>query len=94
MLNNRLAKYPGLRLHDLNYNDIEELARHKLKPFPTIAITPSQVATRAEGVFLWAAVTLQSIIVDLNDGMSAGDAAEIFNEMLRELEEMFADMLD
>jgi hypothetical protein len=59
----RLRKFPSIRMQDLNQMDIELLVRQKLTPCGTkLASFIGEVTERAEGIFLWAALTCASLI--------------------------------
>jgi hypothetical protein len=59
----RLQKSPSIRMQDLNQMDIELLVRQKLEPYGTkLTSFIGDVTRRAEGIFLWAALTCASLI--------------------------------
>jgi hypothetical protein len=66
-----LKSFPTLRLQDLNERDISKFVWDRLRPYED-ALTEqltSQLICRAEGVFLWAALVVRSMI----SGCLAGD---------------------
>jgi hypothetical protein len=86
----RLQKFPSIRMQDLNQMDIELLVRQKLNPWLTSFI--GDVTRRAEGIFLWAALTCASLI----SGYMAHDDEAMLTRRLNEtpsgLRELFNHM--
>jgi hypothetical protein len=89
----RLQKFPSIRMQDLNQMDIESLVRQKLDPCGTkLTRFIEDVTRRAEGIFLWAALTCASLI----SGYTAHDDEAMLTRRLNEtpsgLRELFGHM--
>jgi hypothetical protein len=89
----RLQRFPSIRMQDLNQMDIELLVRQKLNPCGTkLTSFIGEVTRRAEGVFLWAALTCASLI----SGYAAHDDEAMLTRRLNEtpsgLRELFSHM--
>ncbi|KAM0713978.1 hypothetical protein Q7P37_010942 [Cladosporium fusiforme] len=77
----RLRHFPSLRLQDLNYQDIKTFAKAQ---FATLGDSSDRrkliddVAVRAEGIFLWAALVCKSLI----SGHDANDDEKMLQQRL------------
>lgn len=87
LLQKRLSIYPRLRLQDLNMGDLELYARDHVK-LPDGYIMEQDgseviysLVDKAEGVFLWLVLAINSI----NRGAEYGDTTAIFQERIRHL---------
>jgi hypothetical protein len=69
-LQTKLSLYPSIRLENLNYKDIQEFVASKFQAHqcPYLDMV-DQVARRAEGIFLWAALVSKDFV----DGYAAHD---------------------
>lgn len=96
-LTRQLGSFPSLRLQDLNYNDIESFVQGQLGPFEDAFDDPWQfsymireVSSRAEGIFLWAALVCNSLV----SGFESKDDANMIRQRLETmpsgLEALFA----
>ena len=91
----KLENFPTLRLQDLNRRDISHFVRDKLRSYEDILTERliSDLISRAEGVFLWAALVLRSMI----SGCLAGDDAATLSSRLdatpKELAQLFEQLL-
>lgn len=100
LLPQRLEQYPQLRVQDLTVQDIREYIEVQLQQAFRIGSKPkhpcrdltSVVCRKAEGVFLWAVLAVQSLI----RGIQLGDDDDVLFERLaalpRELEGLYLDM--
>ncbi|KAI0552442.1 hypothetical protein F4679DRAFT_89292 [Xylaria curta] len=94
---NRLWGLKRLRLQDLNRGDIEHFVRGSLAKTQLnqqeCTDLAEEIVERAEGVFLWASLTTQSLL----KGIMAGDDGEIIKKRLDSLpgdmEQLFSRML-
>jgi hypothetical protein len=89
----RLQRFPSIRMQNLNQMDIELLVRQKLTPCGTkLTSCIEDVTRRAEGIFLWAALTCASLI----SGYTAHDDEAMLMRRLNEtpsgLRELFNHM--
>ncbi|KAI7218812.1 hypothetical protein KC333_g3373 [Hortaea werneckii] len=66
-LENRLCRYDHLSMDDLNYKAIRTYAQDKLSPVTDAKTFSQDIASRSEGVFLWAVLTTQSLIYGASD---------------------------
>lgn len=65
----RLANLQAVSLQDLNYHDIAKYAKSQLKPHgESRTRLVSDVAMRAEGVFLWAVLVCKSLVSGIEAG--------------------------
>jgi hypothetical protein len=59
----RLSVCPSISMHDLNRTDIETLVQQKLEPLgSSLTSLIEEVAERAEGIVLWAALVCNSLL--------------------------------
>ncbi|KAK3719446.1 hypothetical protein LTR37_004304 [Vermiconidia calcicola] len=97
----KLAHFPRMQLHDLNYRDISEFVLQKLpdKKFSTISEYAAaklrvSIAEKAEGVFLWAALVTAAVL----RGAKAEDEEKMLFERIerapQELNDLFHEMLN
>jgi hypothetical protein len=76
---NKLERFPSISLQDLNYHDIQRYVAKQLEsPGNTQVDLIWDVTRRAEGVFLWAVLVCQSLVV----GLDAGDDKETMKQRL------------
>ncbi|EXJ92044.1 hypothetical protein A1O3_00594 [Capronia epimyces CBS 606.96] len=84
---------PSFQLQDLNYNDIMIACRHRLQGTRAIRFA-GEIATRAEGVFLWAHMVAE----DLRNAADHGDDEEDLNRRVqqspREMHDLFTHLLE
>ncbi|KAK6836868.1 hypothetical protein PG987_007363 [Apiospora arundinis] len=97
-LSNRLSSCKTLRLQDLNSSDIKRFIRLKLSKLevnhiPRLQSIQDDLAWRAQGVFLWAALVTKSLV----QGVAAGDDEDILLKRIKStpqgLDELFKSML-
>ncbi|KAK8859145.1 hypothetical protein PGQ11_009879 [Apiospora arundinis] len=97
-LSNRLSSCKTLRLQDLNFPDIKRFVQLKLSKLEVNHILrlhhiQYDLARRAQGVFLWAALVTKSLV----QGVAAGDDEDILLERIEStpqgLDELFKSML-
>ena len=99
-LRERLARCPHLRVQDLNERDIGAFVYAKMESLSQsnsgsgeIAELRRSVVSRAEGVFLWAALVTQSV----TRGHRAGDDIDVLKKRLeylpKDLVDLFANMV-
>ncbi|KAK7993321.1 CRAL-TRIO domain-containing protein [Apiospora arundinis] len=97
-LSNRLSSCKTLRLQDLNFPDIKRFVQLKLSKveinhIPRLHNIHDDLAGRAQGVFLWAALVTKSLV----QGAAAGDDEEILLKRIEStpqgLDELFKSML-
>ncbi|KAK6859128.1 hypothetical protein PG995_004981 [Apiospora arundinis] len=97
-LSNRLSSCKTLRLQDLNFPDIKRFVQLKLSKvevnhIPRLHNIQDDLAWRAQGVFLWAALVTKSLV----QGVAAGDDEEILWKRIEStpqgLDELFKSML-
>ncbi|KAI7283702.1 hypothetical protein KC345_g2791 [Hortaea werneckii] len=79
-LANRLCKYDHLSMEDLNFEPIRTYAQDKLSPITDAKAFSREIASRSEGVFLWAVLTTQSLVY------GAVDCSEDVDMLHRRLE--------
>lgn len=89
---------PKLRLQDLTYNDMRDMARLKMvveleeAEFSLTNIQleelSDKIASRAEGVFLWAAVAIKALTTGIRDCEEYKALYEDVNELPSEMEEL------
>jgi len=98
-LTRQLGSFPYLRLQDLNYDDTRSFVHGEFEPYEDVIgnswqffETVQQVSSRAEGIFLWAALVCKSLV----SGYESQDDAEILKRRLEAipsgLEALFASM--
>ncbi|KAM0704720.1 hypothetical protein Q7P35_007506 [Cladosporium inversicolor] len=90
----RLSSYPSLSLQQLNEPDIKTYVQGKLQPYGGLQSNFAHtVVERAEGVFLWAALVVTSLI----SGFIAGDEQQLLQTRLlavpTELNDLLTQML-
>ena len=96
-LTRQLACFPSLRLQDLNYGDIESFVHGQLKSYENVYGDPwrfreviRDVSSRAEGIFLWAALVCKSLV----SGFESKDDTNMIRQRLETmpagLEALFA----
>jgi hypothetical protein len=90
----RLSSYPGLSLQQLNELDIRRYVQGKLQPYGDLqSVFTQTIVKRAQGVFLWAALVVTSII----SGFIAGDGQQLLQTRLltvpTELDDLLTQML-
>jgi hypothetical protein len=91
----KLKSVPTLRLQDLNKRDISKFVWGRLRPYED-ALTEeliSQLIDRAEGVFLWAALVVRSIISGCLAGDDAATLLSRLNATPTELVALFEQLL-
>jgi hypothetical protein len=91
----RLKSFPTLRLQDLNYEDISkfvwnEVQRHDVDLSTGII---HEIIDRAEGVFLWAVLVVNSMISGCRDNHDAAMLQSRLDETPIELDALFAQLL-
>ncbi|KAK5459592.1 hypothetical protein LTS15_003721 [Exophiala xenobiotica] len=88
-----LRRYPSLRLQDFNFGDIENHCRTRLDGTGAVVYADT-IASRAEGVFLWAYLVAE----DLRTAVNQGDTEEDLNSRLEEcpggMNELFKFLLE
>ncbi|KLU87987.1 hypothetical protein MAPG_06977 [Magnaporthiopsis poae ATCC 64411] len=95
---------PSLRVQDLTAPDIAHFIDSKFRSnsgfleFQTRAPSQAQtlvkdIATKAEGVFLWVLLVVRSLLEGLTDGDSVDDLHERLEELPPTLEELYAKIL-
>jgi hypothetical protein len=99
----KLPDHQRIRLHDLTRKDIEEVINQKLEEHLTNlkAENPrdckelvSQVIDKADGVFLWVALTLKLLCDGLENQYSFSDLFRKLDAIPRELKHFFCHILD
>jgi hypothetical protein len=91
----RLKTFPSLRLQDLNAKDIDAFVGGKLGPHMDL-ITEQliwDVVSRADGVFLWAVLVVNSIVSGVLEGDDVETLERRLNATPRELNALFAQLL-
>lgn len=89
----RLRKFPSIRMQDLNQMDIELLVRQKLTSCGTkLTSFIEDVTRRAEGIFLWAALTCASLISGYTSHDDEAMLMRRLNETPSGLRELFNHM--
>jgi hypothetical protein len=90
----RLSSHPGLSLQHLNELDIRRYVQGKFQPYGDLhSVFTQTIVDKAEGVFLWAALVVTSIV----SGFLAGDEHHLLQSRLlsvpTELDELLTQML-
>jgi hypothetical protein len=91
----KLRGFPTLRLQDLNWRDISKFVWDRLRPYED-ALTEkliTQLIYRAEGVFLWAALVVKSMISGCLAGDDSATLLSRLNTTPRELVALFRQLL-
>jgi hypothetical protein len=91
----KLRSFPTLRLQDLNWRDISKFVWDRLRPYED-ALTEkliTQLIYRAEGVFLWAALVVKSMISGCLAGDDSATLLSRLNTTPRELVALFRQLL-
>ncbi|KIW20683.1 hypothetical protein PV08_01260 [Exophiala spinifera] len=81
-------RYPMLRLQDLNFADIESYCSRRLDK-TRAAVHASNIARRAEGVFLWAYLVAEDLRRGSLQGDSDKDLEQRLSESPTEMNELF-----
>jgi hypothetical protein len=88
-----LRKYPSLRLQDFNFDDIEEYCRMRLDGTRAVVYADT-IASRAEGVFLWAYLVTEDLRTAVNQGDTEEDLILRLGECPGGMNELFTFLLE
>lgn len=85
-----------LRLHELTLYDMRGYVRDKLSDLPSGVIKESlivAVSNRADGIFFWVALVVQSMREGIEDGVNVNDLKDLVNSLPTGLENLFHHIL-
>jgi hypothetical protein len=90
----KLGALPTIRLQDLNDSDISKYVRDELEPYCALPETlVRELIFRAEGVFLWAVLVVNSMITGCLDNDDAATLQSRLHDTPTELNALFAQLL-
>ncbi|ETI21132.1 hypothetical protein G647_07476 [Cladophialophora carrionii CBS 160.54] len=88
-----LQRYPRFRLQDFNHGDIETYCQTRLAK-TRAARYAHRIASRAEGVFLWAYLVVEDLATAVGQGDTDEDLELRLNECPAEMNDLFALLLE
>lgn len=100
VFNDAFHRSPSLTVQDLTSNDMQRYVRGHFEDLPaftelqsanpdTASTLLESIASRADGVFLWVAVVVRTLVERLSAGDSLGDLFATLNQLPRDVEDLF-----
>ncbi|KAH6682304.1 hypothetical protein F5X68DRAFT_25048 [Plectosphaerella plurivora] len=93
---NAFSEDHRLRVHDLTLSDIRKYVQDRLDHLPddeAKRMLIHDVASKADGIFLWVALVVKSMREAIEDGMSAPELTNLLDSTPTELEDLFHHIL-
>ncbi len=100
VFNDAFCRSPSLKVQELTKGDIVRYVKGHFEPLPAFVELQSsdpkeatvllgEIASRADGVFLWVSIVVRSITAQLSDGARLKDLHATLNQLPRDIEHLF-----